>query len=153
MIQKTIITLLLLVLVTPAGITTSDTIPQKGVITKKAEDITLSIKIVETGGKYEVKGASGEIGAYQFMPSTYKSLSLIHFGTSTKMTPENQDKLAYLEIESMVKKGYTVRDIALTWNQGNKGKCKSGINSKGVKYDSCAYAEKVIKTYNKVKNV
>lgn len=114
----------------------------------QAKKIALAIKTAETGGRYEVKGESGEIGAYQFMPSTYKKLSIIHLGTSTQMTPANQDLVAKKEMERLLREGYTERDIALVWNQGHRGKCKSGVNKYGVKYDSCAYVNKVLKIYN-----
>lgn len=150
MLQKIIYILLIAVLLVPSQVVTSDEIPPKSLLTIKAEKVILTIKTIETNGNYQVKGASGEIGAYQFMPDTFRRLSIIHFGTTTKMTNENQDKLAYLEAKRLLVKGYSEKDIALTWNQGNRGQCKRGVNKFGVKYDSCAYAEKFMKTYNRL---
>ena len=53
-----------------------------------------------------------------------------------------------MKVEEWLEKGKTVRDIALLWNQGNTGKCSSGINSLGVSYDSCDYAKNVQTFYN-----
>ncbi len=42
---------------------------------------------------------------------------------------------------------HTVRDednVARIWNQGNAGPCVKGTNSKGVKYNSCAYEKKIL---------
>jgi hypothetical protein len=150
MLKSIIYILLFAVLIVPSKVVTSDTIAPKSPITIKAEKLALTIKIIETRGNYQVKGASGEIGAYQFMPSTYKRLSQIHFGTTTPMTDQNQDRLAYLEIKSLIIKGYSERDVFATWNQGNRGQCKSGINKYGVKYDSCAYIQKGLNQYSKL---
>ena len=47
-------------------------------------------------------------------------------------------------IDRWLRNGLTVEQIALMWNQGNLGKCSSGTNGAGVKYDSCKYAELVL---------
>jgi hypothetical protein len=56
----------------------------------------------------------------------------------------NEFYVAYNMVDIWVSAGYTDNQIALMWNQGHPGKCRAGINSKGVKYDSCAYARMVL---------
>jgi soluble lytic murein transglycosylase-like protein len=112
----------------------------KGISIKIAD----AIKQVETGGNYNARGLSGEKGAYQFMPSTYNSLSKKYFGEILPMTPDNQRKVALAVIDDMVNKGYTKEQIALYWNSGQTKRCSSGVNRWGVKFDSCAYVQKVV---------
>jgi hypothetical protein len=103
-----------------------------------------AIKQVESRGNYKAKGLSGEYGAYQFLPSTFNSLSKKYLGKIVPMTPENQREVAILVIDDMVKKGYTKEQIALWWNSGQTKRCSAGINRFGVKFDSCAYVQKVV---------
>lgn len=51
----------------------------------------------------------------------------------------------------MLKKNMTVEDIAKVWNQGNTGPCKKGVNSLGVKFNSCQYVKELLDKYNKLK--
>lgn len=48
-------------------------------------------------------------------------------------------------IEKWIEQGLSDRQIFLIWNQGNPGACKAGINSHGVPYDSCAYADEGVR--------
>ena len=60
----------------------------------KTQSIKLAaaIKQVESGGNYDAKGASGESGAYQFMPATWKSWAEKHLGDpNAPLTPANQN--------------------------------------------------------------
>lgn len=115
----------------------------------KAEKLAQAIKHKESKGNYTVKGASGEHGAYQFLPSTFKALSLKHFGTTTAMTPQNQDKVAYKTIISLLEAGHSEDKVALYWNTGRvNGKCSSGINKHGVSYNSCEYVRSVMSIYS-----
>lgn len=109
-----------------------------------AEQVAAAILQVETGGKYEAKGASGEGGGYQFMPATWKEWAGKYLGdSSAKMTRENQDKVAIARIKDLQAKGLNPREIALMWNGGDT-KEKAGVNRFGVKYDTKAYADKVM---------
>lgn len=111
-----------------------------------ASKIANAIKQVESQGNYSAKGASGEFGAYQFMPSTWKQWAGEFLGDSNAQpTPQNQDFVAQAKINSLVQQGYNPEEIALIWNGGTP-KRKAGVNKFGVKYDSGAYADKVIKT-------
>ena len=115
----------------------------KGVTIKLAN----AIKKVETGGKYNAKGASGEYGAYQFLPTTFNSLSKQHLGEVVQMTPANQSKIALITIDDLITQGYTVKEVATWWNSGNRERCGKGINKHGVKYDCPAYVDKVLAVF------
>ena len=94
---------------------------------------------IETQGACHVGGKSGERGCFQFMSSTWAYWSTRLFGHVAEMTAENEMAVALFKIQEHINQGYTDTDIALIWNQGNNSPCKAGVNSKGVKYDSCAY--------------
>lgn len=112
------------------------------------DKIAMAIKDVESGGNYNAKGGSGETGAYQFMPSTWKQWAKQYLGNANApMTQANQDKVAKAKIADLVAEGYTAKQIALIWN-GGEPKVKKGTNQYGVKYDSGAYADKVLQSLN-----
>lgn len=109
------------------------------------QKIAAAIKKTESGGNYDAKGESGEGGAYQFMPATWKQWATEHLGSAgAPQTPANQDKVAVAQISKWQRQGYNPQQIALMWN-GGEPKAKKGINKYGVKYDSGAYAQKVLK--------
>jgi LysM repeat protein len=109
-----------------------------------AQKIAAAIKQVESGGNYQIKGSSGENGAYQFMPSTWKAWAGQYLGNANApMTVANQDKVAIAKITDLLNQGYDAREIALIWN-GGQPIVKKGVNKYGVAYDSGAYAKKVL---------
>jgi muramidase (phage lysozyme) len=109
-----------------------------------ASTIAAAIKKVESGGNYNAKGASGEFGAYQFMPSTWTSWAGKYLGNpNAPMTQANQDKVAMAKITDLLNQGYNAEQIALIWNGGTP-QVKKGVNQYGVAYDSGAYARKVL---------
>jgi hypothetical protein len=63
------------------------------------------------------------------------------------MTPENQDLVAEMKIQELLEKGHSPKEIALIWNGGQAVE-KKGVNKYGVKYDSGAYANKVLSVLN-----
>ena len=100
---------------------------------------------IETQGSVDcltTRGASGEIGCHQFIPSTWKAYSLEIFGSVKEQTHENTKHVVIEKIEKWLQEGKTPRQIFLIWNQGNSGPCSKGVNSHGVRYDSCSYAQK-----------
>lgn len=124
-------------------------------------NLAKSLRQVESGGDFNAKGASGEHGAYQFMPSTW-SETAPKYGVTTaldKATPEEQNKVAYSQLADWKKQhpDWNVGNFASAWNAGS-GKPNAylegnaGVNSQGVKYDTAAYAKKVAETYQQVKN-
>jgi len=115
--------------------------------TNSAENIANAIMQVESGGR-QIAGASGEFGAFQFMPATWKIISRQIAGQVLQQTPENERAVAVAKIQDLISKGYGPKEIALIWNTSLGGSekplVKKGVNSKGVAYDSGGYANKVL---------
>jgi hypothetical protein len=118
--------------------------------------LTKAIKQTETGGSadpYNTKGASGEFGAYQYEPSTWKADAAKYLGdANAPMTPENQNKAAYMSVKSLLDSGLTQSQVASVWNSGNsnplaKGVNGVGTNDSGVAYDVPGYVNKVKNAY------
>jgi hypothetical protein len=119
-----------------------------------ADQVASAIKQVESGGNYNAKGGSGEVGAYQFMPGTWENLVVQYarannidlMSNPITMTPENQDMIAKWSIQQMLNDGYTPQQVAAKWNSGSATgwEAKVGTNSKGVKYNVPAYVNKVM---------
>lgn len=120
-----------------------------------------AIKKQETGDApdaYTKQGASGEMGAYQFMPNTWKSWAGSILGDpNAPMTVENQNKVAYTQIKQWKDKGYTPAQVAAAWNAGegslkdDSWKTNVGTNDQGVKYDTPSYVKNVSQFYNELK--
>jgi hypothetical protein len=125
------------------------------------KNLASAIKKQESGDSkdpYNSKGASGEHGAYQIMPKTWKSWAGAHLGDSNApMTVENQNKVAYSQIKSWKDQGLNPAQIAAAWNAGegsladDKWKTNIGTNSVGVKYDTPSYVKNVSKYYQNLK--
>ncbi len=121
-------------------------------------NLAKAIRQTESGGDFNIKGKSGEHGAYQFMPDTWKEYSR-EAGVNVPLeqaTPEQQNEVAYKKIKQWKDKGLNVGQIASSWNAG-PGKPNaylegnSGVNSKGVSYDTPAYAKSVAEQYHQYK--
>lgn len=110
---------------------------------ERVHKLYLAIEEKETGGNRNAKGQSGEIGSLQFMPSTFKSLSIKYFGEALEPTPINQDLVAVKYLQELIDQGLTDYEIALNWNAGCTCERK-GINKFGVAYNSVAYANAVV---------
>lgn len=85
----------------------------------------------------------------QHLIPTFRQQSIQVLGYEAEMTRTTVEYVGTLTIQSMIEKGYNAETIAKIWNQGNSGKCKSGKNSLGVKFDSCLYVQKVLSNLNK----
>jgi len=95
------------------------------------------------GSAYTATGASGEYGAYQLMPDTWKEYAREILGNpNAEMTPANQDAVATGMVAKWLTAGKTPEQIARKWNSGDFDKGGSGVNSKGVKWDIDAYVSK-----------
>jgi len=118
-------------------------------LNQDTKKLALAIRQHESGGNYNAQGGSGENGAYQFMPSTWKSWANTHLGNSNaEQTPQNQNKVAYMQIQSLKDKGYTPEQIASTWNSGGPSwEGKVGTNKYGVRYDVPSYVRNVMANY------
>jgi len=116
----------------------------------KAVKLAMAIGVVESGGNYNAKGGSGESGAFQFMPSTWKSWAGKYLGNANApLTKANQNEVAIKKVTDLINQGYDEKQIALIWN-GGQPVVKKGVNQYGVAYDSGAYADKVLGAYNKI---
>lgn len=112
-----------------------------------AFEIDQAIVRLETNG-YEnchtLAHPSGEIGCRGYLPSTFELYSKIATGEVLERTERNEQYVTLIMITNWLEKGYTPYQIALRWNQGHAGKCRSGVNQHGVKYNSCAYANRLV---------
>jgi len=117
--------------------------------------LTRAMKQVESGGDYQARGASGEFGAYQYMPATWKNYAGKYLGNSgADISPQNQDKVAYSFVEEKAKQGATPAQIVSMWNAGegrpNAYQNNVGVNSQGVRYDTPAHVKKVLTAYSQI---
>jgi len=94
-------------------------------------------------GNCDIKGKSGEIGCYQFMPSTWKSDSKRYLGYEARPSFINQQYVTAYKVQNWLDRGYTPYQIGLLYN-GGEVKEKKGINKYGVAYNSGAYAKKLV---------
>lgn len=126
---------------------------------KDVVNLAKAIRQNESGGDFTARGKSGEHGAYQYMPDTWKQWSKQYLGRDVPLdraTPQEQNEVAYKKIKEMKDRGFNVGQIASSWNagEGNKDAYRTGfkgVNSQGVAYDTGAYAEKVARTYQDLK--
>ena len=117
-------------------------------------NLAKAIRQTESGGNFGAKGASGESGAYQWMPDTWKAHAKQALGNeAAEMTPSNQNAVAYTILKSWKDEGLNPAQIAARWNSGSeKGwENKVGVNSAGVKYDVPRYVKSVTDAYQQVK--
>lgn len=110
----------------------------------RTRSIANAIKKVESGGDCNVRGSSHERGCYQFLASTYAMWGKEVLGYVPAMTNATEEYVALKKIQGWLEDGYTESQIARMWNQGHTGKCSSGVNKWGAKYDSCAYTQAVL---------
>lgn len=124
----------------------------------QAVALAKAIRQTESGGNFTVKGKSGEYGAYQFMPDTWKAYSK-EAGVNANLdqaTPEQQNQVAYTKIKQWKDQGYNPGQIASMWNAG-PGRPDAyltghkGTNDKGVAFDTQSYATRVAQYYQQFK--
>ncbi len=121
-------------------------------------NLAKAIRQIESGNR-AVAGKSGELASrYQYTPGTWKSVASKYLGDpNAPVNLENENKATYLRIKDWKDAGYNVGQIASMWNAG-EGRPNAyaenwrGTNKYGVKYDTPAYAEKVAKYYQELKN-
>lgn len=134
--------------------------PASGGLDPKIVNLAKAIRQTESQGNFTAKGASGEYGAYQFLPSTWAGTAP-KYGVNVPLnqaTPEQQNEVAYKQLADWAKQNPTwnVGNFASAWNAG-PGKPNAylennvGVNSKGVKYDTPTYAKNVATAYQQIK--
>lgn len=126
-------------------------------IDPQVKTLVQAIGKAETGGQtdpYTTKGASGEFGAYQFMPDTWKMWAKESLGNeNAPMTMENQNRVAYNKVKQWKDSGLTPAQIASKWNSGDENAYKTqtpGKNSAGVDFDTPGYTAKVSNYYRQL---
>lgn len=133
-------------------ITASDgTVLDAGVV-----NLAKAIRQQESGGNYTAVGDNGSShGAYQWNEDHFAE-GAKQFGLDpTDFSPVNQDKVAYAQIDAYKKAGYSPEQIASIWNSGkpdatgNKG--TTTINGKTLSYDTPAYVQGVMASFNQNK--
>lgn len=142
---------------------------QPNQLDQQALNLAKAIRRAETGTStdpYNAKGASGEYGAYQFMPDTWKQWAGQYLqDASAEMSIENQNRVAYAKIKELKDQGLSPVEIASMWNSGDK-MSYTGVRSDGktptvgrirnsagveVDIDVPGYAKKVSQFYNELK--
>lgn len=134
--------------------------PTSGGLDPQVKALTKAIREVESGNRFDAKGASGEYGGYQFTPGTWEAYSK-EFGINTPLeaaTREQQTEVVYKKLKQWKDQGYNPGEIASMWNAGEAKKDAyltghSGTNKYGAKYDTQAYARKVNEAYQRLKVV
>lgn len=122
---------------------------------EQAVNLAKAIRQTESGGNYTAKGDSGESGAYQWTPDTWKAHAKQALGDeNAPMTPQNQNAVAYTVIKQWKDSGLNAAQIAAKWNSGseNNWENKIGTNSMGVKYNVPQYVKSVTDAYQKIKS-
>lgn len=115
-------------------------------------NLAKAIRTVESGGNYDAKGASGEHGAYQWMPNNFEAGAKKYGLDPNDKSPISQDKVAYNTLKEWKDQGLTPAQIAAKWNSGGtEWEGKVGTNKFGVKYDVPAYVNKVVDAFRAVK--
>lgn len=113
-----------------------------------------AIRQTESNNNFTQAGKSGEFGAYQWMPDTWKAHAKTALGDeNAEMTPSNQNAVAYVTIKQWRDQGLNPAQIAAKWNSGSEANWESkvGTNAKGVAYDVPAYVKKVTDAYQMFK--
>lgn len=116
--------------------------------------LSKSIIHVESGGDFNAQGKSGESGAAQWMPNTWKAQAKDVLGDeNAQMTPANQKAVLYSQIKKDKDSGLNPAQIAAKWNSGSAHgwESKVGTNAEGVAYDVPAYVKKVTSQYQALK--
>lgn len=123
-------------------------LPQNtGQLDPSVVNLMSGIRQVESQGNYAAKGKSGEIGAYQYEPNTFKAWA----GTYLKNPnadindPATQNQVAYARISDLKKQGYNPSQIASMWNSGRPDPTGNvGVNKFGAAFDTPKYVANVL---------
>lgn len=128
--------------------------PQQQQMDPDAMNLAKAIRQTESGGNFNAQGKSGESGAYQWMPDTWKQHAQDALGDpNAQMTPENQNAVAYVTIKKWKDAGLNPAQIAAKWNSGSETgwENKVGTNNQGVDYNVPLYVKRVTDEYQKIK--
>lgn len=139
-----------LIFLTPAT-AKSDAEPGPSLEQQQEAHASLLADAIEDAEGKCAPGLSGERGCFQYLPSTWSAYSKDVTGKVVPQTGENERYVTEGKILEWLKEGVSDRGIFLTWNQGSATgwgpgtkDCYAGVNSYGVRYDSCAYAARAL---------
>jgi len=90
-----------------------------------------------------MKGLSGEIGCLQYMPTTWTGHSKKYLGYVAPPSLINQKYVTVYKVQELIDQGKSDYQIGLIYN-GGEIKEKRGTNKWGARYDSGAYARKLV---------
>lgn len=111
--------------------------------------IAKAIAHAETGNR-QTHGRSGEYGALQFLPNTWRCVSKKVTGRVLDQTKNNELWVSAKYIERFIGR-LSVEEIGRVWNTslcgGNKPREVSGINEHGVRYNSSRHGKRVEREY------
>lgn len=137
-----------------------NTIPQG--LDPTAFILTKSLKRSETPGSSDPYNQSGDngtsTGAYQIQNKYWKPWAKQYLGDeNAPMTEENQNKLAYTRVKSLLDAGNSQSQVASIWNHGSpdyQGVVGDKVYPDGAKihYDVPAYVDKVQRNYQKIQS-
>ena len=117
--------------------------------------IALAIKKQESGGDYNAKGASGEYGAYQWKPATWRIISREMAGEILERTPVNENYIAMLKVQQLLDRGWNAEEIGRIWNSSLGGDevphKRVGVNKHGVRFNSISYGKAILGHYETLK--
>lgn len=122
-------------------------------VDKDALNLTHAIALSESDNpgqpNYNAVGKSGEKGAYQWMPGNYETQAKEAGFDPNDFSPATQDKVAYYQVKKLKDQGLQPYEIAAQWNSGSPENYQnhSGVNDRGVSYDTPAYVQKVKDNY------
>lgn len=127
-------------------------------------NLTKAIALTESGKdgvpNYNAIGDNGTSkGAYQWQPGNFENAAKSAGLDPNDFSPENQNKVAYHQVQSLHDQGLNPAQIAAAWNAGEK-RAKDGswqtnigtttINGKPLHYDTPAYVQKVNDQYRQL---
>lgn len=122
-------------------------------------NLAKAIREIETGGQpdpFVAKGKSGEFGAYQYTPDTWKKDSIQFLGKEIPLASADkltQNEVAYKKLKHLKDQGYNVGQIASIWNSGSPDwQGKVGTNKYGVRYNVPQYVDAVANAYQSLKS-
>lgn len=124
------------------------------VVATQAKNLTKAIFQTESNSDFNAEGRSGEHGAGQWMPATWKAQAKDVLGNeNAEMTPENQSIVAQGSIRKLIKQGKNAAQISAIWNSGSDEgwENKIGVNKYGAHYDVPKYVKSVTDAYQKIK--
>jgi len=111
--------------------------------------VAKAIAHAETGNQ-QTRGRSGEFGALQFLPHTWKCVSNKVTGRVIEQTKTNELWVSAKYIERFIGR-LSVEEIGRVWHSSlcgeNEPREVSGINEHGVRYNSSRHGKRVERAY------